>query len=96
MPTVTYGRYETNIDKKSEFYMYITEINERISGGTLIVEVTSHTSGWFRKKEMESYGIYWELGHGEYQRIMAMERLDSQDVLCYLLGILTGLDKKKE
>lgn len=96
MAVITYGNFETSLDKSTEAYEYLQEINEKLGKDKLIIAVTDIISGRFPNPNLkvgERYSIYWNLGKGEYQHIMAFKKLDYQAVECYLLGILTGLDK---
>lgn len=95
MPSVTYYKPRTNIQNDKELYELLVEINER-SENELFIEHFIEVKKWlFNHTKIERFKIYWDIGNGEYQDIMTFELLDRQDILCYLLGILTGMDKSK-
>lgn len=99
MVLVTYGcNYKTNIDKSTQAYEWLQEINERLGEEKLIITVTDVIDGTIfnrNRKVGEYYSIYWDLGKGEYQQIMSIRGVNYQGVEAYLLGILTGMDKAK-
>lgn len=95
MPIVTWVKPETNIQRDEELFELLNEINSRCANELFIEhKVMKKANTLFRKpKNIEWYTLHWDIGNGEYQLILGLESLDRQDILCYLLGILTGLDK---
>jgi hypothetical protein len=96
MPCVQYGKPVTNLGKQTEAYEFLQEINKKLGSEKLFIE-QYQLKEWFlyfKSKYNTYYRIYWDVGNGEYQVMMPFKKLDLQDVECYLLGVLNGLENK--
>ncbi|GAA4879394.1 hypothetical protein GCM10023310_69440 [Paenibacillus vulneris] len=94
MACVTWSKPTTNIQNDKELYDMLVEINSKSTNELYIMYHFEFDKRLFSSpRKIEWYSIYWNLSNGEYQSIMSLEFLDRQDIFCYLLGILTGMDK---
>ncbi|WP_437261228.1 hypothetical protein [Bacillus thuringiensis] len=83
---------KTNIEKDSEAFTFLQDINKHYGFEKIVVTKTTFTDGGFFSKRMYSYySIYIKISDCEYQHMMCFKSLGLQDVECYLLGYLNGL-----
>ncbi len=90
MPCVVWGELTSNLDKDTEAYQFLQEINNHY--GFEKVVVTKHVCKTILKS-YSNYCIYIKINEHEHQKLMVFKQLDLQDIECYLLGHLHGLGK---
>ena len=82
----------TNIEKDSEAYEFLQDINKHYGFEKIVVTKTLvEDGGFFSKRVYSYYSIYVKISDLEYQHMMCFKSLGLQDVECYLLGYLNGL-----
>ncbi len=100
MTLTTYSEnMQTNLDKSTEAYRWLQEINELLGEEKYFVTVTDvidRTLFNRNRKVGEYYSIYYRIDKYEFQQIHWMKSLNYQAVESYLLGILTGFDLMKK
>ena len=95
MAITTYGRnLKTNLNKDTEAFEWLQEINYLFGEEKYIITITSVIDGTIfnrNRKVGEYYSIYYKIDNCEYQCIMSSKSLNYQAVESYLLGILSGI-----
>lgn len=96
MPCVVWSSNLTSsLDKDTEAYQFLQDINKYYGYEKVVVvkRIVTICRRFFKKQEDISYEIYIKISDDEYQRMMVFQTLGLQDIECYLLGYLNGMER---